>query len=102
VDRPGGPPTRSFIARALGAFLELDSNREALARARSQTAALEQQLATNQAELVAQQAELVANQAELAATGKALQSLRASRLVRWSGPLRRLWYRVPLRLRRSR
>ena len=88
VDRPGGPPTRSFIARALGAFLELDSNREALARARSQTAALEQQLATNQA--------------ELAATGKALQSLRASRLVRWSGPLRRLWYRVPLRLRRSR
>jgi hypothetical protein len=88
VDRPDGLATRSFLARALGAFLELDSDREALARARSQTAALEQQLA--------------AHQAELATTGEALASLRASRLVRWSGPLRRLWYRAPLRLPRSR
>ncbi len=88
ADRPDGPPTRSFLARALGAFLELDSDREALALALSQTAALEQRLA--------------ARQAELAATGDALQSLRASRLVRWSGPLRRLWYRVPLRRPRSR
>ncbi len=88
VDRPDGPPTRSFLARALSAFLELDSDREALARARSRTAALEQQLA--------------AHQAELAATDEALASLRASRLVRWSAPLRRLWYRVPLRQPRSR
>jgi len=88
ADRPDGPPTRSFLARALGAFLELDSDREALALARSQTAALEQRLA--------------AHQAELAATGEALRSLRASRLVRWSAPLRRLWYRVPPRRTRSR
>jgi hypothetical protein len=88
ADRPDGPPTRSFLARALGAFLELDSDRQALARARSQTAALEQQLAAHQAELVT--------------TSEALQSLRASHLVRWSGPLRRLWYRVPLRRPRSR
>ena len=83
-----GPPTRSFLARALGAFLELDGDREALARALAQTAALEQQLA--------------ARQAELAATGDALASLRASRLVRWSGPLRRVWYRFPLRRPLSR
>jgi hypothetical protein len=88
VDRPDGLATRSFLTRALGAFLELDSDREALARARSDKAVLEQQLQ--------------ANQAELTATGEALASLRASRLVRWSGPLRRLWYRVPLRPPRSR
>ena len=73
ADRPDGPPSRSFIASALGAFLEL-------AQARAQTADLEQQLS--------------AREAELAATGEALQSLRDSHLVRWSGPLRRLWYRI--------
>ena len=88
AERPDGPPTRSFLARALGAFLELEREREASARARAQTAELQRQLA--------------ASHAELAATTEALELLRASRLLRWSGPLRRLWYRAPLRRARPR
>ncbi len=87
ADRPDGPATRSFLTRALGALLELDEHRHALAQARSETAALERQLATHQA--------------ELATAGAALESLRGSRLVRWSGPLRRAWYRARPRRPRS-
>ncbi len=88
ADRPDGPSTRAFLSRALGAFLELDEHRHALAQARSETSALEQQLARQGA--------------ELAATGAALESLRASHLVRWSGPLRHIWYRARARRLRPR
>ncbi len=83
AERPDGPQTRAFLSSALGAFAELDDQREALARAQSASAALEERLA--------------AQQAELAGTGAALHSLRASRMVRWSAPARRLWYRVQQR-----
>jgi hypothetical protein len=83
-DRTDGPPTRSFISTALEAFLELDSARLALAlaqaQAQAQTAGLEQRLDALQAEAIA--------------TGEALRALRGSRLVRWTAPLRRIYYRV--------
>jgi predicted nuclease with TOPRIM domain len=60
--------------------LELDSARETLANEQAENGALQRRLA-----------EL---QAELAATGEALRMLRGSRLVRWSAPLRRLYYRL--------
>jgi hypothetical protein len=68
------------VAKTLAGFLELDSARQALADKQAETGALQRQLA-----------EL---QAELAATGQALRLLRGSRLVRWSAPLRRLYYRL--------
>jgi hypothetical protein len=80
ADRPDGPPTRAFIARSLSALLELDTARQALADAQAKTATLEQEVASLGA--------------ELATTGEALRLLRGSRLMRWTAPLRRLWYRV--------
>ncbi len=76
ADRPDGPQTRSFIASALGAQLELETAREAQAQA----VTLAQRLASIEAQLTA--------------TGDTLQQLRDSRLMRWSAPLRRLWYRA--------
>ena len=54
TDRPDGPSTRSFVARSLGVFLELD-------HAQARAAELEQQDALHQA--------------ELATAGEAIQSL---------------------------
>jgi hypothetical protein len=79
ADRPDGQATRTFITRALSAVVELDTTRQALAHAQVHAAALEQDAASLRT--------------ELAATGEALQSVRGSRLVRWTAPLRRVWYR---------
>jgi hypothetical protein len=80
ASRPDESPTRSFIVRALGALLELDTARQALAQEQAGAATLGQEVASLRA--------------ELATTGEALRLLRASRLLRWTAPLRRLWYRV--------
>jgi hypothetical protein len=78
--RADGSAARSLVANTLAGFLELDGARQALANEQTETGALQRRLA-----------EL---QAELAATGEALRLLRGSRLVRWSAPLRRLYYRL--------
>jgi hypothetical protein len=78
--RADGSAARSLVANTLAGFLELDGARQALADAQTETETLKRRLA-----------EL---QAELAATGEALRLLRGSRLVRWSAPLRRLYYRL--------
>jgi hypothetical protein len=93
-NRPDGPPTRSFIARALDAFLDLDDARQALVHAQGETVALERQLEETQAGRVATGEALEETRTELAAAGEALRLLRGSRLVRWTAPLRRLYYRV--------
>ena len=93
-NRPDGPPTRSFIARALDAFLDLDAARQALVHAQGETVALERQLEETQAGRVATGEALEETRTELAAAGEALRLLRGSRLVRWTAPLRRLYYRV--------
>lgn len=70
--RPDGPATRAFIAGALNTFVELEAARQASMQAQAETASL---------------------QLELRATDERLRALLASRLMRWSAPLRRLWYR---------
>jgi hypothetical protein len=94
ANRPDRSATRSFIARSLGAFLDLDAARQALVDAQGETAALERQLEETQAERAAMGEALQEIQAERAATGEALRLLRGSRLVRWTAPLRRFYYRV--------
>jgi hypothetical protein len=94
ANRPDGPPTRSFVARALGAFLDLDTARQALAQAQAEAAARERQLEELRSEQAATGEALEELQAQQAATGEALRLLRGSRLVRWTAPLRRLYYRV--------
>jgi hypothetical protein len=64
--RPDGPATRSAISRWLKTGLELEASHEALIR----------------------------TQRELAAAGAELTVLRNSRIMRWSAPIRRLWYRM--------
>jgi hypothetical protein len=78
--RPDGPPTRSFISRSLKTSLELDASRQALTQTK--------------AELAAAMNELSWLRTELANTSDTLQSVRNSRLMRWTAPVRRLWYRV--------
>jgi hypothetical protein len=78
--RPDGPPTRSFISRSLNTSLELDASRQALTQTK--------------AELTAAMNELSRLRTELANTSDTLQSVRNSRLMRWTAPVRRLWYRV--------
>lgn len=80
AERADGAAIRSLVANTLAGCLELDGLREALAAERTETGALQRRLAEQQAELVA--------------TGEALRLLRGSRLVRWSAPLRRLYYRL--------
>ncbi|MGO9752757.1 MAG: glycosyltransferase family 2 protein [Solirubrobacteraceae bacterium] len=101
ANRPDGPPTRSFLATALGAFLELDSARQALAREQADLTTTGEALGRAQVELAQAQAQAATLgqqvqllQAELASTGEALRLLRGSHLVRWTVPLRRIWYRV--------
>jgi hypothetical protein len=78
--RADGSATRSLVANTLAGFLELDGAHAALAEEQAETGALQRRL--------------VELQAELAATGDALRLLRGSRMVRWSAPLRRLYYRL--------
>jgi hypothetical protein len=80
LERPEGRATRAFIARALGTVETLENELEARSHEQAQRAALERQL----------QARL----AELAAVGDALHLLTSSRLMRWSAPFRRIWYRA--------
>jgi glycosyltransferase involved in cell wall biosynthesis len=88
LERPEGRATRSFITRALDAVEALEDEREVRAQEQTQRTALERQLQ--------------ARQAELAAVGDALHLLTSSRLVRWSAPLRRVWYRAQQLLPQTR
>jgi hypothetical protein len=94
ANRPDGPPTRAFIARALHAFLELDTARQALAHSQAELAATGEARAQAQAEAATLGLEVASLRAELASTGETLRLLLSSRLLRWTAPLRRLWYRV--------
>jgi hypothetical protein len=68
--RADGPATRALIAGTLNARLELDGVRHQL------------------------EGEVASAEAELAATRELLEQLRSSRVMRWTAPLRRLWYRL--------
>jgi len=92
--RPDGPPTRAFVASALEAFLELDAARQALAQGRDEATALERELEDARSELDAARAALGESRSELATTSEALRLLRGSSLIRWTAPLRRLYYRL--------
>lgn len=70
---PDARATRSLVASALRAIVERDALRDAFDEAQAAVAAL---------------------RSELAAAAADLQAVRRSRLLRWSAPLRRLWYRA--------
>jgi hypothetical protein len=94
VGGPVGPPVRAFVARALEGFLELDAARQSLVQAGDEAQALERELEETRSELAATSAALGESRAELATTSEALGLLRGSSLVRWTAPLRRLYYRL--------
>ncbi|HET9101799.1 MAG TPA: glycosyltransferase family 2 protein [Solirubrobacteraceae bacterium] len=79
-DRPDGPQARAFIARALETSLEVEAAQGAHTEAQAQVKALSRRLD--------------AVEAELTGTTEMLQLLRESRVMRWTAPLRRLWYRA--------
>jgi Glycosyl transferase family 2 len=92
--RPDGPAARALVASALEGFLELDAARETLVQLRDGAETLERELATTRSELAATSEALGASRSELATTSEALALLRGSSLVRWTAPLRRLYYRL--------
>jgi hypothetical protein len=70
ASRTDGPATRALIAGALNARLELDGVRDQL------------------------EGDVASARAQLAAAQESLRQVRASRLMRWTAPLRRQWYRL--------
>jgi hypothetical protein len=77
--RPDGPATRALISTSLNTSMELEAARAQLSEA---------------------QAALVATRDQLSAVSETLQLVRASRIMRWTAPIRRVWYRTKQTLRR--
>jgi hypothetical protein len=92
-ERPDGPATRALVSNSLSASLELEAGRAKLS---------ETQAALTQAHdaLAHTQAALAATRDELSAVSETLQLVRESRIMRWTAPLRRVWYRCKQSLRR--
>lgn len=70
ASRTDGPATRALVTAALNARVELDRERDQLQR------------------------EVGSARDQLAAAEELLRQVRASRLMRWTAPLRRWWYRL--------
>jgi hypothetical protein len=79
--------TGELVARALQLALERDASREATAIAMAERDDVVRTLAERERELGSVHD-------ELARAAGALDAVRASRLMRWTRPLRRLWYRL--------
>jgi hypothetical protein len=76
--RPDGPATRALLSNSLSTSLELEACRANLSKT---------------------QAALAATRDELSAVSETLQLVRESRIMRWTAPLRRVWYRGKRSLR---
>ena len=105
---PDAAGARKVVSRALAIAAELDGVRaeierrsEELARAAAERDAAREDLARLNEELGAAVAGHGRAERQLASTDAALRALQTSRLIRYSQPLRRLYYRLRAKRRRS-
>jgi hypothetical protein len=98
---PDGAGARKIVSRALGIAAERDGIRAELERRSAELDAARSDLVRLNEELGAAVSGHGRAERQLASTDAALRALQTSRLIRYSQPLRRLYYGLRARRRRS-